>query len=208
MGISSILHYFCILLHGDLGPIYFVFFVPQFLEFKPFCHSHVPKLHYILLFQNSANYRYNCCYVIYHWQKQFRQPHSKKPPAQKNIEASSHRNIHAPINETAANVLDGSQITPPVQNLLEESNAGGNRVSVHNRMRVPVTYDDLLVENPGDNATWFFRANWLGEDPKDGHPSLIFEVNWFCHFFGVFFMDPDGCADTFLKKRGHFFSSP
>ncbi|XP_019075180.1 uncharacterized protein LOC100247482 isoform X1 [Vitis vinifera] len=84
------------------------------------------------------------------FEKQFRQPNSKQPPAQ-NKEASSQNIVHTSIDDTAINVSDGSQLTPPVQDQLEQPNAGGNRVSVHNRMRVPVTYDDLLVENPKDD---------------------------------------------------------
>ncbi|XP_034683023.1 uncharacterized protein LOC117912524 isoform X2 [Vitis riparia] len=84
------------------------------------------------------------------FEKQFRQPNSKQPPAQ-NKEASSQNIVHTSIDDTATNVSDGSQLTPPVQDQLEQPNAEGNRVSVHNRMRVPVTYDDLLVENPKDD---------------------------------------------------------
>lgn len=150
---------FCILLHGD-PYILPTLRSPSFLLSSQCLNSWISKLFAILMFPNCItsyilifNFQvvdYNCCYIIYHLQKQFRQPNSKQPPAQ-NKEASSQNIVHTSIDDTATNVSDGSQLTPPVQDQLEQPNAEGNRVSVHNRMRVPVTYDDLLVENPKDD---------------------------------------------------------
>ena len=149
-----------ILYSAPWGPIYFAHFKVSFLLSSQCLNSWISKLFAILMFPNCItsyilifNFQvvdYNCCYIIYHLQKQFRQPNSKQPPAQ-NKEASSQNIVHTSIDDTAINVSDGSQLTPPVQDQLEQPNAGGNRVSVHNRMRVPVTYDDLLVENPKDD---------------------------------------------------------
>lgn len=47
-----------------------------------------------------------------------------------------------PVNHA----LDGSALAPPLNSRTRPSNIKGERISVMNRIRVPVTYDDLLVD--------------------------------------------------------------
>lgn len=75
-------------------------------------------------------------------QKQFRQQSIKRGPLQ-NKEASPEKMDGTSTNLISLNASD-------VHNQLEQSDAEGKRVSVHDRIRLPVTYDDLLG----------------GEDPK------------------------------------------
>ncbi|KAE9459142.1 hypothetical protein C3L33_08955, partial [Rhododendron williamsianum] len=76
------------------------------------------------------------------FEKQFRQQSIKRGPLQ-NKEASPEKMDGTSTNLISLNASD-------VQNQLEQSDAEGKRVSVHDRIRLPVTYDDLLG----------------GEDPK------------------------------------------
>ena len=152
MGISSKFHFvLCLDLRSQSLLLFLCASIHGFQTFLPFSCSRIIPYSLILNFQVIDIII--AVYIIYHLQKQFRQPYSKQPPAQ-NIEASSHKKVDASsIKDTATNVSNGSQFTPPVQNQVEQSDAGGNRVSVHNRMRVPVSYDDLLGESPKDNST-------------------------------------------------------
>ncbi|XP_057477279.1 uncharacterized protein LOC130764982 isoform X3 [Actinidia eriantha] len=84
------------------------------------------------------------------FEKQFRQQNVRQHPMQ-NKEASPRRTGPTSTNQTAAIASDSSPRAPDVENQVEQSNDEAKRVSVHDRIRVPVTYDDLLGE----------------EDPKD-----------------------------------------
>ncbi|KAL3498574.1 hypothetical protein ACH5RR_041306, partial [Cinchona calisaya] len=55
------------------------------------------------------------------------------------------------IYQSTAKVPDGLQEAFHLQNQIKQSNGEQKRVSVHDRVRIPVAYDDLLEgENPGD----------------------------------------------------------
>ncbi|TXG61938.1 hypothetical protein EZV62_013301 [Acer yangbiense] len=80
--------------------------------------------------------------------KQFRQQNNKRTPEQ--INEDSQRVACAPSDGIRATIPDGSQLVP--QNQQEQSSAEGNRKSVHERIRVPVSYDDLLGEDPKNDS--------------------------------------------------------
>jgi len=89
------------------------------------------------------------------FEKQFRQQSIKRGPLQ-NKEAPDEKMDGTSTNPILGNALDldGQQIASDVQNQLEHSDVEGKRVSVHERIRLPVTYDDLLGgEDPKDEAT-------------------------------------------------------
>ncbi|XP_052194928.1 uncharacterized protein LOC127802890 [Diospyros lotus] len=88
------------------------------------------------------------------FEKQFRQPNVRQD--------TMHKQAASPIRTDNANTdgtlpPDGSQLVPHVENQLEQSNVEGNRVSVHDRMRMLVKYDDLPGEEdhqpPGKEGT-------------------------------------------------------
>ncbi|KAH7574317.1 hypothetical protein JRO89_XS03G0282000 [Xanthoceras sorbifolium] len=85
-------------------------------------------------------------YVIL--QKQFRQPNKKQAPEQ--IKEDSQRVVCALSDGIQASIPDSSQFVP--ENQQEQSSAEGNRKSVHERIRVPVSYDDLLGEEPKNDS--------------------------------------------------------
>ena len=79
-------------------------------------------------------------------QKQFRQQSIQRAPEQNNA-CSSQRTASGFIDETPASMPDSSQkeLTPQFQH--EQSSADEKRKSVHERIRVPVSYDDLLGDD-------------------------------------------------------------
>ncbi|CAL5431828.1 unnamed protein product [Camellia sinensis] len=83
------------------------------------------------------------------YMKQFKPQNIRQGPVQ-NKEISPERMSHTSTDRTMR-ASDGSWLVPHVQNQLQQSNVEGKHVSVYDRMRVPVSYDDLLGE----------------EDPKD-----------------------------------------
>ncbi|GMP95029.1 hypothetical protein CsSME_00044244 [Camellia sinensis var. sinensis] len=83
------------------------------------------------------------------FEKQFKPQNIRQGPVQ-NKEISPERMSHTSTDRTMR-ASDGSWLVPHVQNQLQQSNVEGKHVSVYDRMRVPVSYDDLLGE----------------EDPKD-----------------------------------------
>ncbi|KAL6980068.1 hypothetical protein U1Q18_049221 [Sarracenia purpurea var. burkii] len=89
------------------------------------------------------------------FEKQFRQQNVRQASMVQKNEPSPERMNRTSTNRTAASASDGSRLaSPKLQDQLEQSNDEGKRVSVHNRMRVPVTYDDLLgEEDPKDEST-------------------------------------------------------
>ncbi|KAL3340956.1 hypothetical protein AABB24_029223, partial [Solanum stoloniferum] len=74
-------------------------------------------------------------------QKQFKQANLKQEPLQ-NKEASLERSSRAMGDEITASSSDVLLQQEPV----EQSNSGAKRASVHDRIRMPVTYDDLFDE--------------------------------------------------------------
>lgn len=83
------------------------------------------------------------------FEKQFKQINAK--PAQEQKENASQRNPHALSCQIVGSISDGSE---PLQNQAEQHNAEDNpkRVSVHDRIRVPIIYDDLFEDNPRDES--------------------------------------------------------
>ncbi|KAL5783372.1 hypothetical protein ACOSP7_008401 [Xanthoceras sorbifolium] len=82
------------------------------------------------------------------FEKQFRQPNKKQAPEQ--IKEDSQRVVCALSDGIQASIPDSSQFVP--ENQQEQSSAEGNRKSVHERIRVPVSYDDLLGEEPKNDS--------------------------------------------------------
>ncbi|KAL7182207.1 hypothetical protein ACSBR1_041005 [Camellia fascicularis] len=83
------------------------------------------------------------------FEKQFKPQNIRQGPVQ-NKEISPERMSHTSTDRTMR-ASYGSRLVPHVQNQLQQSNVEGKHVSVYDRMRVLVSYDDLLGE----------------EDPKD-----------------------------------------
>ncbi|XP_057957449.1 uncharacterized protein LOC131150625 isoform X2 [Malania oleifera] len=82
-------------------------------------------------------------------EKQFRQQNIKQ--ATENSKGVSSKEIAcAPTDQGTASVSDGSQPIPGGGNPLDQSNSERERVSVHDRIRVPVSYDDVLGEDQND----------------------------------------------------------
>ncbi|XP_022731883.1 uncharacterized protein LOC111286265 [Durio zibethinus] len=82
------------------------------------------------------------------FEKQFKQQNIRQAPAQ-NKESSSQETACTLTNGTAASVSEDSQLIP--QNQQEQYSAEGTRKSVHDRLRVPVSYEDLLGEDPKED---------------------------------------------------------
>lgn len=82
------------------------------------------------------------------FEKQFRQQNIKQE--QKQNQGASQETAIAFTDQTT-DVLDGAQLVPQMQSHLDNSIAEGKRISVHNRVRIPVSYDDLLGEDPKED---------------------------------------------------------
>ncbi|XVE97644.1 hypothetical protein REPUB_Repub03eG0036500 [Reevesia pubescens] len=82
------------------------------------------------------------------FEKQFKQQNIRQAPAQ-NKESSSQETACTQTNGTAASVPEDSQVIP--ENPQEQFSANGTRKSVQERIRVPVSYEDLLGEDPKDD---------------------------------------------------------
>lgn len=77
------------------------------------------------------------------FQKQFRQQDIKQPPRQNNG-TSSQGITSKSTDQSAGSSVDGSQLTSHKEDQSAQSFAEVKRPSVHDRIRVPVAYDDLL----------------------------------------------------------------
>ncbi|XP_021739061.1 uncharacterized protein LOC110705486 [Chenopodium quinoa] len=77
------------------------------------------------------------------FEKQFRRP-SVQPPS------ASDAMTGKPVASTSDN---DCEIETPVQEQLPQPSAGEKRVPVHERIRVPVSYDDLPVEEPANDQS-------------------------------------------------------
>lgn len=85
-------------------------------------------------------------------QKQFKQPNIRQGARQKK-DVVSRGTANAFMNGNAVSLSDGSQLISNVQNQHEQSNTGVKRAPVHDRLRIPVSYDDLLgQEGTKDDA--------------------------------------------------------
>ncbi|OMO86617.1 hypothetical protein COLO4_21028 [Corchorus olitorius] len=82
------------------------------------------------------------------FEKQFKQQNIRQAPAQ-NKESSSQGTASALTSGSSASVPTDSQLIP--QDSEEQFSAEGTRKSVHERIRVPVSYDDLLGEDPKED---------------------------------------------------------
>lgn len=84
-------------------------------------------------------------------QKQFRKQNVWRETEQNN-EGSSQRSAFAFVDEAPANVPDGSQNELASQYQNEQSSADEKRKSVHEWIRLPVSYDDLLGDDLKNEA--------------------------------------------------------
>lgn len=80
------------------------------------------------------------------FEKQFRQQTIRRAPEQNN-ECSSQITASGFIDETPVSLPDSSQKELAPQYQYEQSSADEKRKSVHERIRVPVSYDDLLGDD-------------------------------------------------------------
>ncbi|KAK8513640.1 hypothetical protein V6N13_002371 [Hibiscus sabdariffa] len=78
------------------------------------------------------------------FEKQFKQQNIRQAPPQCKV-SSSQETASMLVNETATSVPEDSG--PTTHNPTEEFSAEGTRKSVHERIRVPVSYEDLLRED-------------------------------------------------------------
>ncbi|XP_075518225.1 uncharacterized protein LOC142552352 isoform X1 [Primulina tabacum] len=86
------------------------------------------------------------------FENQFKQHHQNKQEHAQQSESSSEKRVLNTVNQIKPKISNGLELLSYDQNQLEQSSTEEKRTSVHNRIRMPVTYDDLLE----------------GEDPKDG----------------------------------------
>jgi phosphorylated adapter RNA export protein len=86
-------------------------------------------------------------------QKQFRQTNVKQLNVQKE-EDSSQGVAFSFAGSDQGNVSDSAFLAPEMQNQHEPITSKEKSISVHDRLRIPVSYDDdLLGENPVNDAT-------------------------------------------------------
>ncbi|KAG6674422.1 hypothetical protein I3842_15G040600 [Carya illinoinensis] len=86
------------------------------------------------------------------FEKQFKQPSIRQGTKQKK-DGGSEGTADAFMNGNAVSLSDGSQLISNVQNQQEQLNTGIKRVPVHDRLRIPVSYDDdLLGQDTKDDA--------------------------------------------------------
>ncbi|KAJ1442774.1 Phosphorylated adapter RNA export protein, RNA-binding domain [Sesbania bispinosa] len=78
------------------------------------------------------------------FEKQFRQPGFKQPPVQKK-EDSSQGVPFTFVGEHQGNVSDNPVDASPIQHQHEPSVSEEKHISVHDRLRIPVSYDDDLL---------------------------------------------------------------
>lgn len=90
------------------------------------------------------------------FEKQFRQQNNRQVPEQNNQhapeqikEASTQRTVGARTDGTSVSILGGGSQSVPQDG---KSGAEGKPKSVHDRIRVPVSYDDLLAEDPKNDS--------------------------------------------------------
>lgn len=85
-------------------------------------------------------------------QKQFRSTNNRQP-IQQGKEGSSKAIVNSFKDDTPANISDAVPVICQMQTQGIQSNTEGKQLSVHDRLRVPVSYDDdLLGEAPKDDA--------------------------------------------------------
>ena len=86
-------------------------------------------------------------------QKQFKQPNIRREATEIG-KASSQEVLHLFSEGASQDQPDSIQSLTPEQNQSKESNSEEKRSSVHERLRVPVSYDDdILRENPKEEDT-------------------------------------------------------
>ncbi|XP_061374948.1 uncharacterized protein LOC133317137 [Gastrolobium bilobum] len=87
------------------------------------------------------------------FEKQFRQPNIKQLPGLKK-EDSSQGVAFSFAGRDQGNVSDSASLPSQMQNQHEPATSEQKPISVHDRLRIPVSYDDdLLGENPVSDAT-------------------------------------------------------
>ncbi|KAJ8643315.1 hypothetical protein MRB53_005063 [Persea americana] len=83
------------------------------------------------------------------FEKQFRQQNIRQVPKE-NKEAPSQSRHASASDGLTDQVSDSFQLKQEVQHELEQNDPCAERISVHNRVRAPVCYDDLFGENVKD----------------------------------------------------------
>ncbi|KAI4316552.1 hypothetical protein L6164_024526 [Bauhinia variegata] len=86
------------------------------------------------------------------FEKQFRQP-NVKPSSNEKKEDPSQGLAFSSANASKGNVSDSAPIASQMQNQHEPSASEGKRPSVHDRLRIPVPYDDELLGEDAKNDT-------------------------------------------------------
>ncbi|KAF8400957.1 hypothetical protein HHK36_014260 [Tetracentron sinense] len=87
------------------------------------------------------------------FEKQFRKQNVRRAPERNKDSPSPQKIADASSDRIAVQVSENSQLIPQVENNLEQADTQGERVSIQNRIRIPVTYDFLLGEVPEDEST-------------------------------------------------------
>lgn len=82
--------------------------------------------------------------LLFPFQKQFKRPNIRQAAVQEKDD-SSQIIAEAPMNSTPSNVSDSMQPTSAVRHQDEQTNVEGKRVPAHERLRIPVSYDDDLL---------------------------------------------------------------
>jgi phosphorylated adapter RNA export protein len=86
-------------------------------------------------------------------QKQFRQPNVKQLNMPKKDDSSQGLALSF-AGSDQGNVSDSAFLASEMQNQHEPVTSKENFISVHDRLRIPVSYDDdLLGDNPVNDAT-------------------------------------------------------
>ena len=99
----------------------------------------------------SASHNHLCLLMI--MQKQFRQPNIRQLSGQKKEDSLQEMSITS-ANGNKDSVSDGGLPASQVQNQHEPSASERTRTSAHERLRIPVSYDDdLLVEGVKNDET-------------------------------------------------------
>lgn len=83
-------------------------------------------------------------------QKQFKQQNNRQTAAVQIREDSCQEPASAPISEIKVSIPVGSENGAKIQqvHLIPEA----KRKSVHDRIRVPISYDDIVGEDPRDDS--------------------------------------------------------
>ena len=116
---------------------------------------------------------------------------SKKNQKTDTNEETVSQNTCAPDEAAGGEVLSSSEHMPEAQHAPEPSDSNKGRKSVHDRMRVPVSYDDLFEEVRYRNKLILPKDRLTR--PKTFHASVLSsgEFFWSTHATSSWFVSPD-----------------